>query len=517
MKRHWLPRIPLVALFGLLAITMWFWWIYTEAFVSDDSYFYLVTARHLALTGEQTFSGVYTTNGLHPLWLYALTAYTWVLAWFSQDAVHHVAFAVPLSGLFLITGALLLWRAARRLALPPDFIVIPAVAFVAIFGVLYSEAHLLFFAAALLILIVVGTDRNRISAYLLIGVANAVLILSRLDAVFWIGPLLFWLWLLDRSQLRVALSAAMTAALVAPYLVANLAFFGGPMPVSGLLKSSFPDIFWGRGWETYTIPSISWEGYSVPFGFVPLTICIVAILAIGRKRLKKATVPEWSLVWVFAGGTALHCLYIVLFTKFHTTWYWYYVLPVIGGCIALAAVAEAVRIPHRLLSIGVLVVVALAVSGLVVDKSTEGVTGRPAYVLEYLNRYEITNRTILISDYPGAVAFHSDNRIVAADMLTGNIALTERLRNSDNALKELWAVTEEEGYPIDLVVFAGNGWLVPDVSGRCLEYRDPRDFPDLRPFGWLRVPEPVYRSGPYTIVWSMDDINSSVGAAWERC
>ena len=42
-------------------------------FVSDDAFYYLETARHLAATGRPAFDGIHATNGYHPAWMAVCT------------------------------------------------------------------------------------------------------------------------------------------------------------------------------------------------------------------------------------------------------------------------------------------------------------------------------------------------------------------------------------------------------------------------------------------------------------
>ena len=54
------------------------WWLYPNSYIGDDPLFYLVVARNMVFSGIQSFSGIFPTNGVHPLWQYLLAGFTYV-------------------------------------------------------------------------------------------------------------------------------------------------------------------------------------------------------------------------------------------------------------------------------------------------------------------------------------------------------------------------------------------------------------------------------------------------------
>ncbi|HWL94632.1 MAG TPA: hypothetical protein VNT79_14010, partial [Phycisphaerae bacterium] len=55
-------RLSVWVLTSFLAGVAVAWLLWAEAFVTDDSYFYLVIARNIAGTGRQSFNQVMPTN-----------------------------------------------------------------------------------------------------------------------------------------------------------------------------------------------------------------------------------------------------------------------------------------------------------------------------------------------------------------------------------------------------------------------------------------------------------------------
>ncbi|MCY4651924.1 MAG: hypothetical protein OXC95_02025 [Dehalococcoidia bacterium] len=98
--------------------------------------------------------------------------------------------------------------------------------------------------------------------------------------------------------------------------------------------------------------------------------------------------------------------------------------------------------------------------------------------LEFVAERDIRDAAFLVSDWPGYFAYFSpSNRIIAADMLTGNKSILEEMNNSGNAVRHLFDTASEVGRPIRYVIFMGNTWLIPSTNLRCVIYND-----------WLRLP-----------------------------
>ena len=313
------------------------WILETEAFISDDSYFYLVISRNLALEGQQTFSGIMSTNGAHPLWLYLLTAYSWVVSQlFGPETLNSPEFALPLSAALLAGGCVVWWKIGQILRVNQAILTFALLAFVTFFGVLYSEIHLLFFTLSLLVLSVVRREAGMSVRYIQIGAMSALVVLSRLDTIFLIGALGVLLFISDRDFRGLATMSLTFAAIAVPYAASNYFIFGHAVPVSGYIKSTFPEVFL-RGFE---IPAgmltLSFEGYSILFGIIPIAFAL-ALWPIYRDRQTRLVIAA------ILGGAILQFLQIALFTRSHTAWYWYYLLPVSAGALAAANLLSLCR------------------------------------------------------------------------------------------------------------------------------------------------------------------------------
>jgi hypothetical protein len=163
-------------------------------------------------------------------------------------------------------------------------------------------------------------------------------------------------------------------------------------------------------------------------------------------------------------------------------WPWYYVLPITLLAISLALAVDRWRrgYAQRL----VLAFVSLAIIAAYTQKAR--LPDSPAFqTIEYLKEHKIKGETILVSDWPGAVAFFTDNNVLAADMLTSNRYDFEKMRDSSNALDFLIEECRRLQKPLRHILIVGNSWLVWDEKAQELIYFDPRRYPVLVPIGRL--------------------------------
>ncbi len=281
-----------------------------------------------------------------------------------------------------------------------------------------------------------------------------------------------------------------------PYLLSNWIFFGGLMPVSGWMKSSFP-LLNPRGYE----PPLTLLGSSIPFGILPL---IAGLAALINSRISH---ENKKMLGIYLFGAFCQFLYVGLFTRSHTFWRWYYVVPMI--LLALSTSLFASTFGNKCRPV-VYAVIILCLGGLISgsflkfsrDESPEN---KALKIIRYLADNQIHHQTILVSDFPGQVASQDmSNRIIAADMLTGNRRLYQEMKDSGNALEYLLRLCRNKGKPIAYIIYVGNYFLVPDGRGEKIVYNDPKRYPDQIPWGSLNVPSGPLYSEPGFMVWKPD-------------
>lgn len=484
--------------FGILS-----WTFYSRAFVWDDSYFYLVIARNIVLSHQQTFSNIFPTNGFHPLWLYVLTAYSYVVALINPYYLFNTAYAIPLSALFVALGCLNFIKIATLLNLSVFVFAGIPLAYVLFFPVLYSEAHLYYFVLSLFTLVALKNPHKDI----LIGVICGVVFLCRLDAVFIILIYYLFYCVLERRFKCLIRCTVTFFIVVAPYMMSNLFVFGGLMPISGWMKSSFPVMFFQKE-PFWTINSFL--GYNIIAGIVPLLFfCFVFIF-----RNKYITS---RFLYVYFIGSALHFLYTAFFTRFHTMYWWYYVPHII-----LLAFAAGIFLKRPLLTtsynfIFKTLFLCLFCAALIAGRwgrtfADRGLQNSVQEVLDYISQNNIKDISVLMSDVPGVIAFFSNNNIIAADMLTANRKYFDKMRSSSNALAFTFDYCEALQKPIQYIILFDNvssKFIELDRSKRSIQYYDPKVYPVKKNIGRIDLySEPNFiTSDKGVFIWKVSDKN----------
>ena len=227
-----------------------------------DAFYYLTVARNIAETGRPTLDGVHLTNGYHPLWqlltggLAAVTRIlgagdVWTLGLVialgialtgaaalivclainaSRGSLHPSVLLVPLGAASVIQAPLMWiwWRSTGR----------PSTTLWGAVNGMETSAVLLAYAICALLYVRLARTRG---GGICFGLALSSLMLARLDHAIFSICLLLGAVLFDPRSRPFWLAAAGTfgAALLA-YLSLNRIWFGTPLPVSGMAKSTFP-------------------------------------------------------------------------------------------------------------------------------------------------------------------------------------------------------------------------------------------------------------------------------------
>ena len=495
-------RPEAILVLTLLAVVCGFWIVYPHSYVSDDLYFYLEIARNLATGEGQSFTEIYPTNGFHPLWLYILAIWSYLLQLMDATLLGSLRYPLPLTISCLLGSSLLLWRLARHQELNPAILLLPLIAYQGFFGHLYSAVHLSILLIAVILTIMERPWWNDVRGTVWLGVFTGLLFLSRLDMLYTVFGIFITLWVRRGLYAPPIFAGLVSLATVLPYLLFNIFVYDGLTPVSGWLKTSFPDIqllLHYRPLTYYGGFHLEWVGYNVIIGVFPIILAILTVIFLRRQEGFIHKFPYFLLM-----GTLLHFIYTSCFTRFATEWYWYYGAHQLLLAFSLAWLAKSWRIPRNLIIVtGVALVI--MVSGLLVFKraTPEDPTARPLPTIKYLKENGINNSTIILSDFPGRVAFDTDNHIIALDMLTGNRKLVTQMTQSNNALEYLQKLTEEKGRPATLLIWMGhNDYLTTNDDHTKVVYNHPKHVPNHVPIGTLTVNKPLYDS-KNLIIWKL--------------
>ena len=270
-------------------------------------------------------------------------------------------------------------------------------------------------------------------------------------------------------------------AIVGGYVLSNMVYFGGAMPISGWLKGSFPHLFI-RGFVSCPFPRLQLAmigGYSLLLGWMPLVVGLLTLVVCRpMERMQRV------FLLLLLGGASVQGSYIALFTRSHTLWPWYYVMPLTLLATALGILVARWKAYHAWAV--VLMMISLAIIASFMEKTTGRVS--PAFgTIDHLRDEGVHQETLLVSDWPGAVAFYTDNNVVAADMLTSNRFEFERMRAESNALDYLVSRCQQLGKPLKHIMMVGDNWLTWDGAEEEIRYFDPRRYPILAPIGTLKT------------------------------
>ncbi|MFN7917532.1 MAG: hypothetical protein U0Q55_19450 [Vicinamibacterales bacterium] len=496
VRSRLLPLLPVIA---VLALAGGFWTYNTLPFIAEDCYFYAIIARNIALRGVQSYWGTELTNGVHPLWTIVFGAYAWIVSLFSIDALYKGPFGFPLVLLLLGAGAVNWLVVAERARLSKAALVFPQLVYLSIFGLVYSEAHLSFFAHSLLARLAVTEDDDR-PRPALIGLAMAAVFLARLDNMFYVAAFGLWYVARRRSLRTVVIAAAACAAPALIYLAVNTVWFGGLTPISGYLKSSFPEPF-VRGLRFLGGPAIMFSGYSVPFGWFPLALGVVVAAAMATRLTDRQT-----LIYPLVAGTALHAVYTGFFTAGFTDWYWYYVLPILllswSAACALRALRDSWLDPAAQWGAVALLAAALFATRLHPPDERE-LPGLKT--LRIVRQLGIDRSVLLISEWPGTVGFYTRNEVIAADMLTSNRQLVERMTSGRNAFDVLFEEARAKGSPVQYLFYNGGIFLHPMFDWETVRFMHPRMVNNSRSevIGESKFGRPFFTSEDGIMVWKL--------------
>lgn len=299
---------------------------------TDDSYYYYNVARHIVAGDGVTFDGINTTNGFHPLWMLMLLP---VFAVISDPTVAlRAAFVLVtvIAALGFVAAYRCIGHWANRSAAILGLLVMSAPFFLnpmingletgllilAIFALIRADQRWSLLSA-----------RSSPGANALLGLLLALVFLSRLDGVFIVlatfaAIVLTWLRQVDRPSAttlvrKLFVTGGVALVLVAPYLVWNILRFGHMVPISGALKSSFPDV----SFSAHRLEHLSTRLglMQIALSTIAILICIVIPAAKTNTERPGRRVP--AILWALYFAALAHLANSLLFMNWAVHW-WHY-------------------------------------------------------------------------------------------------------------------------------------------------------------------------------------------------
>ncbi|MBL8861146.1 MAG: hypothetical protein JNK02_03960 [Planctomycetes bacterium] len=309
--------------------------------LSDDAFYYLEIARSIVRGEGSSFDGISSTNGYHPLWMLVMVA---ACALAGEGLLAPVCAMILVSAvvcgatLALVAAVTERWAAPGFGALALAACLLPNLLTAMSNGLETALVLLTVFAWAWWVYRCEGLGwsapaRSNFTTGLWLG----LIFLARLDSAFVVlaaGALFFaagivarvpWADLVRRSLVLVA----GVLVFAAPYFLWCHAQFGTLSPISGRVKSSFPDLRARLGLD---------GDMRLGLTLVALDLLLAAaVFAFDRRRGRPVPALLVTPLTILAVGSALHFGYTFLYMSWGVYW-WHFV---VYGAAFVLGVAQA--------------------------------------------------------------------------------------------------------------------------------------------------------------------------------
>ena len=410
-----------------------------DAFLADDAYFYLQVADHIRQGHGSTFHEITPTNGFHPLWLLCCVAGAFIA---NGDRTLLLQLMGAVQDVLFLGSLFLLWRCGNRLKLGfySIGVLVLALVMALVGGLRLFEAPLsLTLQLAILCLFLRHHEMPTRKNLIYIGVLMGLCMLARMDTVFFCGVV--WLCLMPRlwqcpfkSTSLLALTAPPCLMLI-PYLAYNYINFGNLVPISGVIKSTFPHI------------DLNYAHLGLHGGPAVIAALCLSACAFFSERANRL------IFGILFSAVALHALYIAALSVGSQ---WYYTTAYIAIALSLmrlmtsfwnslkafnAMIATLFRMLCSTATVAAfafflgvsmlktfyhfsVALVAMGKESLTAERAEMPAAKRLA---ERLKQDLPPKTAIFTFDYPGMIAYYSDMRIVPLDGLMNDFDYNEQI------------------------------------------------------------------------------------------
>jgi hypothetical protein len=310
-------------------------------FISDDAYYYFLTAYHISIGDGATFDGINQTNGFHPQWMLIIIP----LFYLTNDLDLALKAVFFTQGLVNIAAISLIFAWLKN-SLNISSAVIGSLLLLLFYSPLILmfnglESSLLLFWVSLLVYLdkkynLLAKDAS-LGKRLTLGMLLAGLFTARLDTAFVLIALalvkLIWPGTNKRGikyifEIIVAYlpTIAIFGIFVAPYFVWNYSNFEHLTPISGAIKNTFPTIIRPNLIGNHSIP------YAIPF----ILISGYLVYSLFRKRgylhdeiIARLNTNQTNMMFF---AVTIGCIIHLLWTRFFMlfgTYQWHFVMYIV--------------------------------------------------------------------------------------------------------------------------------------------------------------------------------------------
>jgi hypothetical protein len=343
----------------------------------------------------------------------------------------------------------------------------------------------------------------------LFGMVLGLAMLSRLDTVF-LGAVICAACLAGvragaadrrRALVRLVLIFTGAAVVVAPYLAYNVVAFGHPVPISGVLKSSFPSPELSpHALESLSLLKIA--AVLVAVAAAVLYLIWFAWTAPARQGADRPSARYDAAIALMAVAVLIHFPYSMLFMKWTEAWYFLsyglFLALAVGPLVDRLVAGSGSRVRRLIYSAGTAGLILLGVAT-VAQRATRPLSASwnvTSYRAAVWARENTGKDEIFSMANAGHFGFFSERPVVNLDGLVGTFEFQEVLRRHElnEFLAELGVDylvehTFSDREDNDVLVEGGYGSLrLPFISFRYDTWAD-----EVRV--WER--DEVYRSSPY--------------------
>ncbi|MFA4015545.1 MAG: hypothetical protein RUDDFDWM_000632 [Candidatus Fervidibacterota bacterium] len=393
-----------------------------ERFTPDDAYYYLNTALNIARGYGSTFDRINFTNGYHPLWMLILIPIYSLVGGVEEP----LRIVLTLQVIMLSLSMWLSFDVMKRFVSKPLSIIAPMLvyAFVGLAGFYALESHLLVLLSLLAVRFSVSRhivfESQKVSIDdVLFALLLSLVTLSRLDSVFifisYIAVLVF-----QRNRLSIAKLLTVTVAyavLLVPYLIWNYVHFGHLMPISGALKSAFPNVVF--------IPRHLLIKPVLVRMAIPLVLSIAYMIMYGAVKVKFKGLHLPLLT--FNLYVLLHACYSA-FLQDWGVFPWYFALPLAIASLNIPLLLSLLQRSHLLDACIVVLcalLVAIAMSKLFLPSRHAGL--RTLYKQAMWLKANTEPDAVCIAEDAGIIGYFSQRRVINLDGLINSYEYQEYL------------------------------------------------------------------------------------------
>ena len=306
--------------------------IYSLSEGPSDVFYYLVYGREASSLRFFSWNGLYPSNGFHPLWL--------IFVSLSFSLTENLAITVVLQSLFLLIFFIIsIWYLYKITKIFNDkFIQIISLFIFALLGsqifFWYMESALslaLFFGYVYYVVCKYQTNqKSSISDAIIIGIISSLIALSRLDLILLVCPIHGFLILnsLKNQNFKLAGAFALPPILiVGSYILLIFYITGSPVPLSGVVKSSFPYIFRDTEWSQLLIKQTKYGIVAIIMTFL-VVVCSDILLKFKLKDSRQISSYKvyLNVIYLLLLGAFFHVAYHISFSGTGTIGRWYFVI-----------------------------------------------------------------------------------------------------------------------------------------------------------------------------------------------